>query len=102
MVRTPILYVDDSDILHVASSPTTSEEDFLASVQTATTDWGKLVQATRGYLKPSKYFWYMLSWKWINGIPKLKNVSELPTTALKIPQSHGESVTIPLKGADEA
>jgi hypothetical protein len=47
-----VIYVDDSDLLHLAQvTPTDSE--FLASVQAATVDWVGLVHASGGSLKPA-------------------------------------------------
>lgn len=42
---TAILFVDDSDLLHLAELSET-EDDFFEHVQEATFDWGRLVQAT--------------------------------------------------------
>jgi hypothetical protein len=92
-----ILYVDDSDLLHLSMVASDEDAAFLAQVQEATFDWGGLVQATGGYLKPSKCFWYMLAWRWVRGKPTLKKVSQLPDTPLRIPQPDGSEVTIPLK-----
>ena len=56
-----VLFVDDSDLFHMALSRMESDKDFMAKVQEATFDWGGLVQATVGSLKPIKCYWYMLS-----------------------------------------
>jgi hypothetical protein len=93
-----ILYVDDSDLIHLAKTPDLSDSDFFNDVQRATMDWGGLVQATGGSLKPAKCFWYMMAWKWRKGVPTLKANSELPQTPLHIPQpGEAPSVPIPLK-----
>ena len=80
-----VLYVDDSDLLHLSLVSEPSDEDFLARVQKATFDWGGLVQATGGALKPSKCFWYMLAWRWVRGVPTMKKASQLPQGPLLIP-----------------
>ena len=56
-----ILYVDDTDLLHLSSIPAQSTEQFVLEVQKATWFWGLLLQATGGSLKQSKCFWYLLS-----------------------------------------
>ncbi len=56
-----VLFVDDSDLFHLAELSET-DDNFFERVQEARFDWGGLVQATGGLLKPSKCFWYMLSW----------------------------------------
>lgn len=88
--------MDDSDLLHL-SDGTERDEEFFDRIQQATFDWGDLVQATGGHLKPSKCFWYMLSWRWQRGEAILKKVSQLPSQPLLIPQPDGSTVPIPLK-----
>jgi hypothetical protein len=56
-----VLYLDDSDLLHVAKGLSTDDE-LLASVQSATNAWAGLVHVTGGSLKPQKCFWYMMGW----------------------------------------
>ena len=56
-----VLFVDNSDLFHLVKLSET-DDDFFERVQEATFDWGGLVQARGGLLKPSKCFWYMLSW----------------------------------------
>ena len=46
-----VIYVDDSDLLHLAQG-TPTDEDFLASVQAATVNWTGLVHASGGFLNP--------------------------------------------------
>ncbi len=48
-----VLYVDDSDLLHMAKGYPTNAE-FLALVQSATDDWAGLVHASGGSLKSQK------------------------------------------------
>ena len=51
-----VLYVDDSDLLHMSLVESPEDSEFLEQVQRATFDWGGMVQATGGSLKPSKCF----------------------------------------------
>ena len=94
-----ILFVDDSDLLHLASL-TESDDEFFERIQEATFDWGGLVQATGGLLKPSKCFWYMLSWKWKKGEPILQKIPTLQSVPLRIPQPDGSIIPIPLRPVD--
>eukprot|EP00956_Cyclotella_meneghiniana_P043926 scaffold294444_cov179-Cyclotella_meneghiniana.AAC.1 len=66
-----------------------SDEEFVSNVQTATTDWGLLVQATGGAVKQSKSFWYLLSWKFLKGKACLKTKEELMHHVVTIPQTDG-------------
>jgi hypothetical protein len=88
-----VLYVDDSNLFHMAVG-TPSDEEFLQLVQSATSDWAGLVHTTGGLLKPQKCFWYMLGWIWKKGKAHLKTLYELPQTPLYIPQSDGTRVLI--------
>ena len=83
-----VLYIDDSNLLHMAKGHPTDKE-LLASVQSATYDWAGLIHATGRLLDPQKCFWYMLEWQWVNGVPRLKKLCELPQTPLTIPQPDG-------------
>ena len=95
-----VLYIDNSDLLHMAKGYSTDDE-FLASNQSATNDWAGLVHATGGSLKPQKCFWYMLGWRWVNGVPRLKKLCRLPQTPLTIPQPDGTRVAISLKDVSD-
>ncbi len=83
-----VLYVDDSDLFHMAAGMP-SDEEFLQLVQSATNDRAGLVHMTGGSLKPQKCFWYMLSWIWKKEKAHLKTLHELPQTPLYIPQLDG-------------
>jgi hypothetical protein len=92
-----IIYVDDTDLLHWGSFYGISDEDFLAEAQTATIDWGMLIQATGGAIKPAKSFWYLLSWKFPRGRPVLKQKREYNSLRLvSIPQPNSHPVPIRL------
>lgn len=91
-----IIYVDDTDLIHWGDFYDISDDDFHQKIQLATNDWGRLVEATGGALKREKSFYYLLSWKFSRGVPKLKTLSELPSTPMLIPQTDGQSVPIPL------
>ena len=54
------MYVDDTDLLHWGDSPITNDDKLTNQVQSATNDFGSLVQATGGALKTIKYFTYFL------------------------------------------
>jgi hypothetical protein len=76
-----VLFVDDSDLFHMAIGMPTDKE-FLQLVQNATNNWAGLVHATGGSLKPQKCFWYMLGWVWKKGKACLKTLYELPQDSL--------------------
>ena len=91
-----LLYVDDTDLLHMCTG-FTSDEVFFQKVQTATRYWACLLQATGGNLKPEKCYWYFLSYKFIQGKAILKSLKEIDHYKLKIPQPGTTDVVIELK-----
>ncbi len=51
-----VLFVDDTDIIHLEMTPKESKVEALHGLQESVYNWGKLLIATGGSLKPSKYF----------------------------------------------
>jgi hypothetical protein len=90
-----ILYVDDTDVLHRAKSPTMSDEEFFDQVQQATNDWANLAIATGGALKPKKCFWYLIAFRFCNGRAFYKMLSQLPRRHLTVPLPDGTSAPNP-------
>jgi hypothetical protein len=77
-------------------------DDFFGECQSAVTDWGRIVLATGGYLKAAKCFWYMMAWKWINGVPHLRTLRQLPPYQMTVPQKENRLAKIPLQCVSEA
>jgi hypothetical protein len=98
-----ILYVDDTDLLHLCTDRDTSDTEFVTEVGEATYLWAQLLRATGGNLKFAKCFYYLMLWTFKNGIPKLatrKDLLHLPP--IMIPQSDQTDVAIHLKDPSEA
>ena len=96
-----ILYVDDSDLLLLASSRQQSLQEFFVEAQAAVMDWGLITQATGGYLKATKCFWYLMAWRWHQGRPILRRGRNLPSFRMVIPQKDGSVSVIPMKDVTE-
>ena len=67
--RTPstlaaILYVDDTDVIHLQMDREESVEEVHAALQDSVLSWGNLLIATGGSLKPSKCFYHLISFDW--------------------------------------
>lgn len=92
-----IIYVDDTDLLLIAQNRDQTMDEFFDQTQAAVTDWGHIVLSIGGYLKAAKCFWYMMSWKWVKGVPRLRSLRELPKYQLMLPQKSGSPVPIPLR-----
>ena len=96
-----ILYVDDTDLLHLSSNPYHTLEQFVIEVQNATWFWGLLLQATGGSLKPSKCFWYLASYHFPNGRACLRQHKSIAHNLLTIPQHDGGGLAIRLLDAKQ-
>lgn len=94
-----LLYVDDTDLLHSPPIANLSTKALVQWVQNAITCWANLLQATGGSLKPQKCYWYLLSYKFVNGTASLRPLSELRTHSVNIPQPNNSTVSIELLDA---
>ena len=97
-----LLYVDDTDLLHMSRTERVSKAEFVAQVQRAIYYWAKLLQATGGSLKPEKCYWYLLSYKFVRGVACLKTIQDIKQYTLLIPQPNGDEVPIALKSPNAA
>ena len=64
-----VMYVDDTDLLHLAPSKQTTDEELFTQVEDSTKAWGQLAQATGGALKQPKCFTYFVSYRFTGGRP---------------------------------
>jgi hypothetical protein len=63
---TAILYVDDTDLLHINLTQDKWVEDVHVAIQESVNSWGNLLIATRGVLQPRKCFYSIISFEWTN------------------------------------
>jgi hypothetical protein len=61
---TAILYVNNMDLLHINMDAEESIVDVHASIQRAIENWGRLLIATGGTLKPEKCFYHLIDFAW--------------------------------------
>ena len=80
-----IPFVDDTDLLHRPRHHIDSLEQLVSWIQEATTYWAHLLQATGGNLKPSKCYWYLMTYTFKGGIASLASTKELNQVSLNIP-----------------
>ncbi|KAL3780888.1 hypothetical protein HJC23_009934 [Cyclotella cryptica] len=88
-----LLYVDDTDLLHMNTAQE-SDEDFFGKVVDGTAYWARLLQSTGGNLKPEKCYWYFMAYKFVKGVAILRPAKEMSRP--------GASVAIELKDPSEA
>ncbi len=62
-----ILYLENTDILHIDLTKDKSIDDVHVPIQDSVNSWGNLRIATRGILQPSKCFYSIISFEWTNG-----------------------------------
>ncbi len=60
-----ILYVDDMDLLHLNMERNKSVWEVPRSLQQSINNWGKLLIATGGSLKPDKCIYHLLDFAWL-------------------------------------
>ena len=73
-----ILYVDDTDLLHMNNAGVDTIS-FIDRVQSALTTWSRLlqVQAAGGNLKPEKCYYYIMSYRYDGAVARLCTGREL-------------------------
>ena len=103
VVVAAILFVDDTDLLHLCTDEDMSEYEFVLRNNQATYFWAKLLQATGGNLKPPKCYEYLMLFKFTKGEPSLKTLSEMDgLPSCVIPQPDSADVAIERKACEEA
>ena len=88
-----VLYVDDTDLLLRADTPECTDEEFFGKIQRAVRDWARIVMVTGGSLKPAKCHASIGSFKYVNGVAKLKT-SRSSNVTLLVPQKDAPDETI--------
>jgi hypothetical protein len=59
-----IIFVDDTDLIHINMGQNEDADLALIHLQDSISNWGQLLLATGGALKPSKCFYYLISFEW--------------------------------------
>jgi hypothetical protein len=62
-----ILYVNDTDILHIDLTKNKRVDEVHVRIQESVNSWGNLLIATGGTLQPAKCFYSIILFQWING-----------------------------------
>lgn len=95
------IFVDDTDLLEFRMDCDYSVEDVHQQLQRSVMDWGKLLIATGGALKPIKCFYHLISFKWEKGVCYYEDNTkkDLP---VYVPLPDGSEAEIEHKAADIA
>ncbi len=97
-----ILYVDNTDILHIYLTKDKSIDDIHVSIQESVNSWGNLLIATGGVLQPSKCFYSITSFKWTNGEWKYANNLVRDKLGMSVTLLGGGKAAISHKGVNHA
>lgn len=90
-----ILYVDDTDLLHICQDQVDTVYDAHTALQDSITSWGNLLIATGGALKPQKCFFYLIDYVWDStGKWKYSPPSTTEALCISVPQPDGSHAEI--------
>ena len=65
-----VAFVDDAtNLLNDLGREPMTEETLVKSLQAMAQTWEKLLFSSGGALKPSKCYWFAITWQWANGFP---------------------------------
>jgi hypothetical protein len=95
------LFVDDTDLMTVATSKSESAEHVTMRMQAAVNAWHGGLRASGGALKPDKCSWGLVSFGWDQGRWFYSSVASQPGT-LSIPVPSGDPVIITRHEPSEA
>ena len=87
-----IMYVDDADILIAATHKNESHISIRNRVQKSATVYKAGVHQTGGAIRPEKCRWYLIAFKWINGIAKYEYSPD--TEPVTIENSNGNEKVV--------
>ncbi len=62
---TGLLFVNDTDLKHLNTTKTKTAMEALTTLQDTVINWGLLLIASGGALKPAKCFCHLISFKWM-------------------------------------
>jgi len=72
-----------------------SHSQLVTNLQNLAQRWEKLLYSTGGALNLSKCFWFLLSWRWLNGRPVIHTSTTAPGTLQMTSEGHQELHIIP-------
>ncbi len=98
-----ILYVDDTNLLHLNMDGDEMIFETHAALQCAIENWGKLLIATGGTLKPKKCFFHLIDFQWTwQGGWRYIGYHEDETAAVFVPLPNGTLAPIQHRAVDDA
>ncbi len=89
-----ILYVDDTDLLHINLSNDETVDEVHRAMQDSVYSWGNLLIATGGVLQPAKCFYLIISFEWRDGEWCYADNTLRGEFGVKVPLPRGEEAPI--------
>ncbi len=97
-----ILYVDDTNFLHIDLTKDKTVEEVHAAIQDSVNSWGNLLIAPGGVLQPSKCFYLIISFEWKNGVWAYANNLLRGKFGISVPLPGGSKASTDHKSVDHA
>jgi hypothetical protein len=88
------IFVDDTNLITVASTPSKTPEQVTACMQAAINAWHGGLHTTGGALNPEICSWMLVAFGWNNGQWYYRTQATLPTGALTILVPMADPITI--------
>jgi hypothetical protein len=89
-----ILYVDNTDLLHINLEEDESVATVHESIQSSIVNWGNLLIVTGGALQPENCFYLIISFKWTKGEWSYRDNSIIGNFGVAVPLPGGASAAI--------
>jgi hypothetical protein len=97
-----ILYVDDTDLLHIDLSKNKTVNEVHKAIQDSVHSWGNLPIATGGVLKLTTCFYSIISFEWKNREWRYANNALRGDFGVKVPLPKGKEAPIAHRQVDHA
>ena len=89
------LFVNDTDLMHLDTHKSETALEAMEALQDAVTNWGRLLIATGGALKPAKCFYHLISFLWKpDGTWRYNDNHKNPAFQLHVPLANGDMAPI--------
>ena len=98
---TGVIFIDNTDLIHINMEANEDVDETLVHLQDSITNWGKLLLATGGALKPSKCFLYLISFEWLqDGSQRYTKNEDNEEFQIRVPLADGLMAEIEQYGVD--
>ncbi len=89
------LFVNNTDLMHLDTHKSETALEAMEALQDAVTNWGCLLIAMGGVLKPVKYFYHLISFSWKpDGTWRYDDNHKNPVFQLHVPLANGDMAPI--------